>query len=107
MKITKLHSTCSMLELGGLGAILPTGFNKEYIKERIKSQLNETEGYFRGKRNIIANVNYKQTRTLYKELSKIGFKTVHTYQGNSGAVAVMILDLNKKTWREKIISWLS
>ena len=107
MEIKQSSYTCSLIELGRISYKIPSGFTKEDLKIMIMRELQVTQSFFTNKRNILCNVNYTKTEELYKQLRKLGFKVIHCYEGNSGPVAMMLLDLNKKTWREKIISWLS
>ena len=103
MKINKIQSTCSMVELGSLDLYDIKGISRKSFRRLINSMLKNLNMSDTHDKNysILYNCSYQD---LVKHLKKLGFKHVYTYDGHRNPVKVFILQFDKRNWFQRLFN---
>lgn len=103
MKINKIQSTCSMIELGCLKKYDIKEISRKTFRRLINSMLrdlNMSDTYDKNY-SILYNCSNKD---LVKYLKRLGFKHVYTYDGYRSPVKVFILQFDKRNWFQRVFN---
>ena len=103
MRINKITSTCSMIELGNVDKYCVKGLTRKQFRGSINRMLRSLN------MNDMDDKNYSilyncSNMDLVKYLKRLGFKHVYTYDGHGNPVKVFILQFDKQNWFQRWIN---